>query len=83
MLVLTHASLAKVNELFRYKRQACQLDPFPGYTHDQWVIKAQNRPWVKEVGKFAKGQKIMEVGGAYSLFPKYLAAKMRGGALDW
>lgn len=75
MLVLTHASLATVAELFRYKSQNFQLPDFPGYTMDQWGIKAHNRPWIEEAGGFAKGQRILEVGGAYSLLPKYLADK--------
>jgi hypothetical protein len=75
MLALTHASIATVEELFRYKKQDFKLEDFPGYTLDQWGIKAHNRPWVEEVGKFAMGQKIIEVGGAYSLFPKYLSEK--------
>ena len=75
MLVLTHASLATVDELFRYKSQGFQLEDFPGYTPDQWGIKAHNRPWIEEAGEFAEGQKIIEVGGAYSLLTKYLAQK--------
>lgn len=75
MLVLTSCTLATVEQLFRYKKKGFQLEEFPGYTHDQWGIKAHNRPWIDEVGKFAKGQKIIEVGGAYSLLPKYLSEK--------
>lgn len=75
MLVLTHAALATVEELFRYKSQGFKLEDFPGYTPDQWGIKAHNRPWIEEAGQFAKGQKVIEVGGAYSLLPKYLAEK--------
>ncbi len=75
MLVLTHAALATVDELFRYKSQGFKLEDFPGYTPDQWGVKAHNRPWIEEAGQFAKGQKIIEVGGAYSLLPEYLAEK--------
>ena len=75
MLVLTHASLATVDQLFRYKSQGFRLEDFAGYTLDQWGIKAHNRPWIAENGKFAKGQRIIEVGGAYSLLPKYLSDK--------
>ena len=77
MLVLTKATLATTEQLFRYKSQGFSLEqfPFPGYTSDQWGIKAHNRPWVEEAGKFSPGHKIIEVGGAYSLFPKYLASK--------
>lgn len=75
MLVLTHASLAKVYDLFRYKQSGFKLEQFPGYTYDQWGIKAHNRPWIEEIGQFAKGQKVIEVGGAYSLLPKYLGEK--------
>lgn len=75
MLVLTYAALATVDELFQYKSQGWELEEFPGYTPDQWGIKAHNRPWIKEIGQFAKGQKIIEVGGGYSLLPGYLAKK--------
>jgi SAM-dependent methyltransferase len=75
MLFLTHANLAKVYDLFRYKEMGFKLEKFPGYTDDQWGIKAHNRPWIEEMGQFAEGQKIVEVGGAYSLLPKYLAEK--------
>lgn len=75
MLVLTHATLATVDELFRYKSQGFKLEDFPGYTPDQWGIKAHNRAWIEEAGQFARGQRVIEVGGAYSLLPKYLADK--------
>jgi hypothetical protein len=68
-------SLATTEQLFQYKMDGFRLDPFPGYTHDQWGIKAHNRPWIESVGDFAAGQKIVEVGGAYSLLPEYLAKK--------
>lgn len=77
MLVLTKASLATVEELFEYKKQGFKLDEFPGYTPDQWGIKAHNRPWIANNGEFRKGQKVIEVGGAYSLLPKYLAEKYK------
>lgn len=75
MLTLTHASLATVEELFKYKNQGFELEEFPGYTPDQWGIKAHNRPWIEDVGIFAENQKIIEVGGGYSLLPKYLSDK--------
>jgi hypothetical protein len=75
MLVLESATLATVMELFKYKESNFHLPSFPGYTTDQWGIKAHNRPWIEENGKFAKGQKIIEVGGAYSSFPNYLGEK--------
>ncbi len=75
VLFLTRAALARVAELFRYKSQGFKLEDFPGYTPDQWGIKAHNRPWIEEAGRFAKGQKIIEVGAGYSLLPKYLAEK--------
>lgn len=80
MLVLKNATLATTEQLFRYKNQGFSLEKFsfPGYTTDQWGIKAHNRPWVEEAGEFSSGQKIIEVGGAYSLFPKYLASKHNG-----
>jgi hypothetical protein len=79
MLVLKSATLATTEQLFRYKQQGFTLSgfPFPGYTDDQWGVKAHNRPWIEDIGGFAADQKIIEVGGAYSLFPKYLAEKYR------
>jgi SAM-dependent methyltransferase len=75
MLVLTHASFATVEQLFHYKHQGLKLPPFPGYTNDQWGIKAHNRAWIEDAGKFTNGQRVIEVGGAYSLLPKYLSQK--------
>jgi SAM-dependent methyltransferase len=75
MLTLTHASLATVAELFRYKAAGFTLPPFPGYTSDQWGIKAHNRPWIEEVGRWEAGQRILEVGGAYSRLPEFLGEK--------
>ncbi len=75
MLTLTHASLATTEQLFRYKSSGFKLDEFPGYTPDQWGIKAHNRPWIEAAGNFSSGQSVMEMGGAYSLLPKYLGDK--------
>jgi SAM-dependent methyltransferase len=75
MLTLTRATLATVDELFQYKYTGLPLEEFPGYTPDQWGIKAHNRPWIDHAGAFAAGQKVIEVGGAYSTLPKYLAEK--------
>jgi len=75
LLTLSHASLATTEQLFQYKRNGFKLDEFPGYTPDQWGIKAHNRPWIEATGNFSRGQKVMEVGGAYSLFPQYLGDK--------
>lgn len=75
MLTLTKASLALVEELFRYKQKGFNLPDFPGYSNNQWGIKAHNRPWIEDFGDFTAGQKIIEVGGGYSLFPKYLSDK--------
>ena len=72
MLVLTHASLATVEELFRYKSQGCEMKG-PGDTWDQWGIKAHNRPWIEEWGGFTATQKVIEVGGGYSSLPQSLA----------
>lgn len=73
MLILTQASLATVNELFRYKANNFSLRPFPGYSDDQWGIKAHNRPWVAETVNLTQGMKVIEVGGAYSTLPRFLA----------
>ena len=75
MLKLTKLSLASVEDLFRYKKSGFKLDPFPGYTEDQWGIKAHNRPWIEDAGKFSANQRIIEVGGAYSLLPQHLQSK--------
>lgn len=71
---LTAASFATVDQLFRYKEAGFTLPPFPGYTDDAWGIKAHNRPWIAEAGRFRSGERILEVGGAYSTLPAYLAA---------
>lgn len=71
-LVCTHASLATVEDLFRYKHEGFRLPPFPGYSPDQWGIKAHNRPWIAENGEWQEGQRIIEVGGAYSRLPEWL-----------
>lgn len=75
MIKIIHASLATVEELFQFKHIGQDLPSFPGYTKDQWGIKAHNRPWIEFNGDFQKGQKIIEVGGAYSTLPKYLGKK--------
>lgn len=75
MLTLTHASLATTEQLFEYKSNGFKLDEFPGYTPDQWGIKAHNRPWIEAAGNFSSGQSVIEIGGAYSLLPKYLGDK--------
>jgi SAM-dependent methyltransferase len=77
VLVLTHASFARVDQLFRYKAAGFELPPFPGYTVDQWGIKAHNRPWIEEAGRFQAGQRIVEVGGAYSRLPEYLGNRYK------
>lgn len=75
MLTLTEFRFATVSDLFRYKHQGFELPAFPGYTSDQWGIKAHNRPWMEEAGAFAEGQKVIEVGGGYSSLPAYVARK--------
>lgn len=75
MLVLTQASLATVEEMFQFKKLGFELPAFAGYTPDQWGIKAHNRPWIDAVGRFEKGQRIIEVGGAYSTLPHFLGQK--------
>ena len=74
-LALEHISLATVADLFRYKAAGFTLPAFPGFTDDQWGIKAHNRPWIEEAGRFAAGQRVIEVGGAYSRLPEYLGTK--------
>ena len=72
---ITAARFATVDELFRFKETGFVLPPFPGYSDDQWGIKAHNRPWIDVAGKFQRGERVIEVGGAYSLLPEYLADK--------
>lgn len=78
---ITRVRFATVDELFRYKDSGFTLPPFPGNTGDQWGIKAHNRPWIEEAGRFTKGERIIEIGGAYSTLPEYLAAKY--GTESW
>lgn len=77
MLTLTSAKFAKTEELFEYKENNFKLKLFPGYTYDQWGIKAHNRPWIDDVGKFKKNERIIEVGGAYSTLPEFLSKKYK------
>ena len=44
-----------------------------GLSFAQWGIKGHNRPWIIDNGNFAKGEKVVEVGGAYSGLPQYLS----------
>ena len=78
---ITSAKFATVEELFSYKQRGQALKPFPGYTPDQWGIKAHNRPWIEAAGNFQRGERIVEIGGAYSLLPEYLAEKY--GTESW
>lgn len=75
MLTLKEFRFATVDELFEYKSRNIELLPFGGYSKDQWGIKAHNRPWIIDAGSFKKGQKIIEVGGAFSTLPVYIAHK--------
>ena len=69
---MTSATLATVDELFAYKASGFELPPFPGYTTDQWGIKAHNRPWIAHTAEWQPGQRVIEVGGAYSRLPEWL-----------
>jgi hypothetical protein len=80
-LVCTFAALATVEELFRFKSDGFALPPFPGYSDDQWGIKAHNRPWVAAHGQWASGQRVIEPGGAYSRLPEWLG--QRHGVDPW
>ena len=77
MLTLTSYKFATVEELYFFKQQPLILKKFPGYSNDDWGIKAHNRPWIEKVGKFKGNQEIIEVGGAYSTLPEYLARKYK------
>ncbi|MFN0253194.1 MAG: class I SAM-dependent methyltransferase [Kofleriaceae bacterium] len=81
MATLTAVRFATVDELFRFKESGFSLDPFPGYSDDQWGIKAHNRPWIESAGRFARGERVVEVGGAYSLLPQRLAERF--GTESW
>ena len=70
MLTLTKASLARTEELFKFKVDNIELPPFPGYTSDQWGIKAHNRSYIINAGNFQSGERVIEVGGAYSTLPR-------------
>ena len=71
--IIREVELATVASLLAYKKRGLPLKPFPGYTDDQWGIKAHNRPWIDATGRFSHGEKVAEVGGAYSRLPEYLA----------
>lgn len=74
-LVCTLAALATVEELFTYKSEAFELPAFPGYSPDQWGVKAHNRPWVAQHGRWASGQRVIEPGGAYSRLAEWLGTE--------
>ena len=44
-------------------------------------IKGHNRPWIIAHGDFKEGEKVVEVGGAYSGLPQYLSDKF--GVESW
>lgn len=46
-----------------------------GLPFSDWGIKGHNRPWIIANGNFKKGEKVIEVGGAYSALPQYLSDK--------
>lgn len=71
-LVCTHLSFATVAELFDFKSQGLELSPFPE-ADDEWGIKAHNRPWIAQSGRWQEGQRVIEVGGAFSRLPQWLA----------
>jgi hypothetical protein len=77
MLRCESISLATIQELYYYKKSDFNLPNFPGHTHDQWGIKAHNRPWIENNGQFKSNIKILEIGGGYSLLNLYLAQKYR------
>jgi len=81
MLEMTKASLATIDELFRFKALGFELPPFPGYSANQWGIKAHNRPWIVEQGDWQRGQRVLEVGGAYSRLPEWLGTEF--GVEPW
>lgn len=78
---VTAVHFATVDELFRFKESGFTLEPFPGYSDDQWGIKAHNRPWIESAGKFTRGERVIEVGGAYSLLPQRIAERF--GTESW
>lgn len=76
MLTLTLVKFATVEELFEYKASDFELPPFPSSGDpDQWGIKAHNRPWVARIGDWQRGQRVIEVGGAYSGLPEWLGTE--------
>lgn len=80
-LTCTYAALATVAELFEFKSQGFELPPFPGYSTDQWGIKAHNRPWIAARGSWQRGQRVIEPGGAYSRLPEWLGTNF--GVEPW
>lgn len=76
-LVCTHATLATVEDLMRYKAEGIDIPDFADTSDDQWGIKTHNRPWVVEHGRWSDGQKIIELGGAYSRLSEWIADRYR------
>ncbi|MEO6994781.1 MAG: hypothetical protein ABI273_14325 [Lacunisphaera sp.] len=70
--IIRTAEFATVASLFAFKKRGLPLKPFPGYTDDQWGIKAHNRPWISFTGRFFQGEKIIEIGGTDS-YPRAMS----------
>jgi hypothetical protein len=67
MYVLKQFKWGSVFEMMQFHEERL---PF-----SEWGIKGHNRPWIIANGNFKKGEKVIEVGGAYSALPQYLSDK--------
>jgi len=67
MYVLKEFRWGSVFELMKFHAK--------GFPFVEWGIKGHNRPWIIANGNFEKGEKVVEVGGAYSALPQYLSDK--------
>lgn len=65
MLKVEQLRWATVEELMQFHDEKV---PFA-----DWGIKGHNRPFILKNCKFEKGMKVVEVGGAYSDLPQYIA----------
>ena len=68
MYVLKKYEWGSIFEMMKYHEK--------GLPFVEWGIKGHNRPWVIANGNFTKGEKVIEVGGAYSALPQYLSDKI-------
>jgi SAM-dependent methyltransferase len=67
MFEVVEISLATTDRLFKYKRKYPELKGFG--------LKAFGHGWILESRSWSAGERVLDVGGAYSWVPSYLQSK--------